>query len=284
MAWRLARSLDVLSAEIRAAAPGTTIWSIGDQAHASTWSDHNPNAAGVVCAIDVLGNAGLDLAKLAETVRRAGAAGHPAAKYVIYYRRIAGRHTGWQWRKYTGTNPHTSHVHVSVGVGSDGRSTGPYDDTAPWGVAGPGGGGDPLIGLRKGDEGDAVYALQNILRRAGFDAGPSDGIYGSKTAAQVLACRRSMGSSATDGDRVTGDAYAQIHAALARAYAGKDGARGPAGPAGERGPAGPPGPKGDPGEPGPPGPAGERGPAGALPAEIVIRTPDITLLAAPSDG
>lgn len=36
-------------------------------------------------------------------------------------------------RNYTGSDPHTSHIHVSVGVGSDGQSTQPYDDrTPPW--------------------------------------------------------------------------------------------------------------------------------------------------------
>src|SRR5690606_33697874 len=137
--WRLARSLEVLRDEIRALHPGTTVWTIGDEAHLATWSDHNPNAAGVVCAIDVLADGGLDLGWFAEQVRTSG---HPAFKYVIFNRRIASK--GGGWRPYHGRNPHTSHVHVSVGVGQDGRSTGPYDNTSPWGVAGQAAGGDDV--------------------------------------------------------------------------------------------------------------------------------------------
>lgn len=129
MAWRLARSLETLRDEILTLHPGTTVWTIGDAAHAATWSDHNPNAAGVVCAIDVKGNAGLKLSAFAEHVR---ARNHRAFKYVIYNRRIASK--GGAWRTYHGSNPHTDHVHISVGEGPDGRSTGPYDDTSPWGL------------------------------------------------------------------------------------------------------------------------------------------------------
>jgi hypothetical protein len=129
----LAESLVVLRAEVRARHPGTTVWTIADEAH-GTNTDHFPNAAGVVCASDTLADAGLDLAWYAEQVRRAGIAGHPAPKYIIYNKRIASRSGGWIWRPYGGDNPHTGHVHVSVGVGPDGSSTGPYDDTSPWGL------------------------------------------------------------------------------------------------------------------------------------------------------
>lgn len=126
--WRLAKSLDVLRDEIEARAPGTTVWTIGDQAHASGPSDHNPTSAGVVCAIDVLGDRGLDLADFAA---RVVAAKHPAFKYLIFNRRIwNAAYPGW--RKYTGSNPHSTHAHVSVGTGPDGRSTGPVDDITPW--------------------------------------------------------------------------------------------------------------------------------------------------------
>src|SRR5690554_7724111 len=181
--WRLARSLEVLRDEIRALHPGTTVWTIGDAAHLATWSDHNPNAAGVVCAIDVLADGGLDLGWFAEQVRTSG---HPAFKYVIFNRRIASK--GGGWRPYHGSNPHTTHVHVSVGVGPDGRSTGPYDDTSPWVIAtGASAGGNPMIVLRRGDQGEAVTALQVVVRNAGHDPGEIDGIYGPATAAAVLA-------------------------------------------------------------------------------------------------
>lgn len=273
MAWRLARSLDVLADEVRAISPRATLWTIGDAAHAATWSDHNPNTAGVVCAMDIVDDALLDLETIAERIRTGN---HPAFKYVIYRRRIASR--GGAWRKYTGANPHDTHMHVSVGVGPDGRSTGPYDDTTPWGITDDPEGEDAMF-CKRGDRGNAVRALQLQLRRAGFDPGDADADYGAKTSAAVLAMRKAAGSSVTSGDTFDAWAYDQLSGHLLRRHAGRDGESGPAGPPGEQGPPGPPGERGDRGERGEPGPAGERGPAGALPAEIIIRTPDIALLA-----
>lgn len=121
------------------------------------------------------------------------------------------------WRSYNGSNPHTAHMHVSVGVGPDGQSTGPYDDTSPWGLVDEFGGGD-MIGLSVGSSGDRVKGLQATLRYAGFDPGEVDGDYGPKTSAAVLEMRRSEGSEVGDGDNFTGWAYAQLMRALARRY------------------------------------------------------------------
>lgn len=278
MSWRVARSLQTLTSEVRSRWPGTTVWTIGDAAHQKGASDHNPNAAGVVCAIDVLADGGLDLGWFAEQVRTSN---HPALKYVIFNRRIASK--GGGWRAYHGSNPHTTHVHVSVGVGPDGQSTGPYDDTSPWGVAtGSGGGsgsdykgGDPLIGLKKGDRGEAVKGLQVILRNckikgAEFTDQPNktnsiDGVYGDYVEQAVIKVRASVGSKADYGREISGWAYAQIMTALARAQgSGKEGPRGPKGDPGPRGP------KGDPGPPGPKGDPGPAGPAGKTPTEVLI--------------
>jgi hypothetical protein len=54
-------------------------------------------------------------------------------KYVISNRRIGSGPAGPQpgvWRKYTGTNPHDHHVHVSITSGK------PADDTQPWMIGG----------------------------------------------------------------------------------------------------------------------------------------------------
>ncbi|GAA2355405.1 hypothetical protein Cme02nite_69460 [Catellatospora methionotrophica] len=124
---RNARSLDVLTAEIHARSPRTTVYDIGDPDHQARESDHNPNRSGVVCAIDIMPGHGLDLGALAEEIR---ARRHPAGKYVIYQDRIASAARGWAWREHTGD--YHDHVHVSAGVGPDGASTGPYDNTEPW--------------------------------------------------------------------------------------------------------------------------------------------------------
>lgn len=109
---------------------------IGDQAHAGSASDHNPNALGVVTAFDFTHDPknGLDAHKIADRLIKSPR--HPDAKYIISNRRIAGTHNGWKWQSYSGSNPHDKHVHVSVGVGPDGSSRQPYDDTVKWNIKG----------------------------------------------------------------------------------------------------------------------------------------------------
>lgn len=172
----------------------------------------------MVCAIDVKGDGGMSLAEFAEHLKRTN---HRAVKYVIFNRRIWSKEKNSAgWRYYGGSNPHTTHVHVSVGVGPDGRSTGPYDDTSPWGLASLTGGGTDVIGLKKGDRGEAVKGLQGTLRYAGFDPGEVDGIYGAATSAAVLRMRRAEGSTVADGDNFTGWAYAQLMRAMSKKHGG----------------------------------------------------------------
>ena len=84
---------------------------------------------------------------------------------------------------------------------------------------------DPLIGLKKGDKGEAVKALQKLIDYAGRgkELGEVDGDYGSKTAEALRLVRKDMGSEAKPGygDEVTGWAYAQLMAAVARRQGGK---------------------------------------------------------------
>ena len=257
-AWRLARSLETLRDEIRSVHPGTTVWTIGDQSHASGWSDHNPTSSGVVCAVDVLGDKGLDLAEFAEHLKKTN---HRAVKYVIFNRRIWSKALNSSgWRRYSGSNPHTTHVHVSVGVGPDGRSTGPYDDRSPWGIAAaarptlPSSGGIMLP--KKGDKGPDVEYWQRLLLAAGekLPKHGRDGHYGDETQTAVMSWYKRHGGDPKkfNGDRVTAWTAVSLQE-KAFGGGGERGPAGPAGPAGARGPAGPAGPKGDPGPQGPPG-------------------------------
>lgn len=131
---RKAKSLDALLAQVNAAYPdrdkSSDGW-IGDAAHQATVSDHNPNGAGVVQAIDITHDPrhGLDSGKLAEKLL---ASRDPRIKYIISNRRIAASYkTGgvmpWTWRPYNGANAHDHHVHISV---SDDPAK--YDNEAPW--------------------------------------------------------------------------------------------------------------------------------------------------------
>jgi hypothetical protein len=94
---------------------------IGDtrhQARASA-SDHNPDANGIVRAIDIdrdlSGKAKPDLMPyLADELRLfAKRDKSKRISYIIFAGRIASPRMGWRWRKYSGINPHHSHCHIS---------------------------------------------------------------------------------------------------------------------------------------------------------------------------
>lgn len=141
MSWRVARSLDVLLEEVNAHAPArskVSDGSIGDAAHATRSSDHNPwvthGGLGIVRARDFTHDpgAGLDCHDLAFSLAEMILdQAHPAlgnGAYVIWSRQIfsaARRSEGW--RPYTGSNPHTAHLHLSVALDADG-----YDSTRRW--------------------------------------------------------------------------------------------------------------------------------------------------------
>ena len=135
---RIAKSLGRLRDQVNAKYPNRNKASdgwIGDAAHAASASDHNPNSAGVVCALDLTNDPGkgFDAHAMADRLRLNR---HPDLKYIISNRRICGAWTGWAWQAYFGSNPHSSHVHISVGRGNDGQSVGPYDNTSDWAIGG----------------------------------------------------------------------------------------------------------------------------------------------------
>lgn len=117
--------------------PASGFGMIGDanHQHEGDDSDHNPwkkdsKGRGVVRAIDLPLAVGDGNRHLAERLRKLAKGGHPAFGkygYIISDRRIASHRTGWRWIKYTGTDPHTGHVHVSVG-----RAEHAYDSELPW--------------------------------------------------------------------------------------------------------------------------------------------------------
>lgn len=190
MTWRLAKSLEQLRKQINELAPNRSKVSdgtIGDVAHSKTSSDHNPNSAGVVTAMDITHDpsGGVDCQALANSLV---ASKDNRIKYIIWNYQICSRTTSpWKWRKYTGKNPHNHHIHVSV--------EGSYDDTREWNIkVAPNGGivqisaryvDKPL--LKEGSKGEAVKELQTKLRVN------ADGIFGPKTKAAVIEFQRSKG-------------------------------------------------------------------------------------------
>lgn len=148
---RLAPNLDAFRHSIWTAFPGLTVGWIGDLAHLAGCSDHNEDACGVVHAIDPMASAGTEAAKAIVNA----AVGRPDVAYVIHNRVIWSASHGWEPRAYTGSDPHTSHVHVSGAHGdscANAHTCNGYDhaaenNTTPWNLAlaqgpgaGPGGG------------------------------------------------------------------------------------------------------------------------------------------------
>jgi hypothetical protein len=131
--WRLAKSLETLRAQINAAFPARSKVSdgtVGDLAHSRTKSDHNPNAAGVVTAMDITHDpgSGVDCNKLAAALQ---ASRDPRVKYLIWRKQITQKGDVRKWKAYGGKNPHDKHLHISVS--SDPNL---YDANAPWNLAG----------------------------------------------------------------------------------------------------------------------------------------------------
>lgn len=181
MAWRPAKSLVVLLDQVNTLAPRRSKASdgtIGDTAHSSRASDHNPNSVGVVQALDITHDPshGMDTYALAEQFRLAK---DQRIKYVISNRKIMSgteqSNPAWVWRPYNGVNPHDLHIHVSVK-----NDPTHYDDTALWTLDTPNV-DDPvpvhLPVLSRGSTGEAVRKIQEALM--------VDGIYGYLTETAV---------------------------------------------------------------------------------------------------
>lgn len=132
--WRVAESLSQLRDQVNKKAPNRSKksdGSIGDAAHATRASDHNPwvvdGSHGVVTAIDITHDPdnGFDAEKLAKALQSAQ---DPRLKYIIWNRRIlSSTKKPWKWRNYSGSNPHTKHIHISVH-----SEKSKYDETGAW--------------------------------------------------------------------------------------------------------------------------------------------------------
>lgn len=208
MAWRLARSLVSLRDGVNARWPNrdkASDGTIGDAKHATKFSDHNPwitvAGTGVVRALDIDVD-GIDAAWYAEQLRILGASGDSrlaGSGYVIFNRRIT-RSNFSGWTTYTGSNPHTKHVHVSLS-----RNPAGFDDPRPWafltGSTAPPTTAPPVTGrptLREGSRGEPVRTLQVTLNRWYPRLPPlaQDGIYGRNTKARVIYFQQRAGLAA----------------------------------------------------------------------------------------
>jgi hypothetical protein len=97
---------------------------IGDTRHQARPSDHNPDAQGIVRAIDIdrdlSGKTKPDLMPdLADQIRLCGKSGDKRISYIIFNGRIASSKKSWAWRAYDGINKHNHHCHISFTKAGD---------------------------------------------------------------------------------------------------------------------------------------------------------------------
>lgn len=119
MSWRVAPALQKFRSQLDDTFPGRARpdGTIGDAAHSSRTSDHNPDGDGVVCAVDVKRlSASVDSDRLARALVRSR---DPRIKYVISRGRMwssypARGYAAWAERPYDGPNAHADHMHLSV--------------------------------------------------------------------------------------------------------------------------------------------------------------------------
>ncbi len=132
--WRAATSLLTLLSQVDAEWPRRkkdSDGTIGDTAHQSRDSDHNPwvkdGSVGVVTAIDITHDPanGCDAEAVVDALLMSR---DPRIKYIIWNRRIVSATVApWTWRAYSGSSPRTKHFHLSVMSNNT-----LYDSAAAW--------------------------------------------------------------------------------------------------------------------------------------------------------
>lgn len=140
--WRPANALVQMRVQADAMAPRRNKASdgtIGDAAHQAEAcaSQHNSccvkvNGIWIVRALDLTHDpaGGFDSYAVAEQLRLSR---DPRIRYIISNRRITGPNYGWVWHPYSGSDPHTNHMHSSLW---DDQAR--FDDTSrAWRLAAP---------------------------------------------------------------------------------------------------------------------------------------------------
>ena len=136
--WRNAKANIKLRDQVNAKFPNrkkSSDGTIGDSNHCPGSSDHCPNVVvgdtGVVTAIDITHDpdSGCDAHAIADALL---ASKDVRIKYIISNGRIGSSYSAngnpaWEWRDYSGSNPHTKHLHLSVL-----SQASQYDNTNDW--------------------------------------------------------------------------------------------------------------------------------------------------------
>ena len=119
MKWKLSKAAARLRDQVDDAFPSrdrASDGALGDARHAARPSDHNPDpATGWVRAVDIdadLRSHKSEAFDLADQLRLL-ARSDKRISYIIFNGKIASYKRNYKWRKYTGINPHKTHIHVS---------------------------------------------------------------------------------------------------------------------------------------------------------------------------
>lgn len=107
---------------------GSDGW-LGDAAHAARKSDHNPDSKGNVHAIDITTANNRQGRRIRRVVKRA-CIGDKRIWYVIANGYIYSQTYNWAKRKYTGSDSHIGHIHISANY-ANGLAT----STATWNIS-----------------------------------------------------------------------------------------------------------------------------------------------------
>jgi hypothetical protein len=135
----------------------------------------------------------------------------PRIKYVIHEGQMWRSYpktgtTPWEPSPYTGSNPHSSHVHISVSA-----LPAHYNNPAAWALADLSEGDSPMASI-------SVKEWQSILNTAGVkdhngDPLVEDGRYGSKTRSALVKMAR--GGTSTGGPHTHTDLAKKQHGHVA---------------------------------------------------------------------
>lgn len=198
--WKVAPCLLTLRGEFNALSPARdkgADGTIGDAAHQSRASDHDPDANGWVKALDIDSSGPWPGHTFHEIVMwivarcRSGQEGR--IRYVIHERVIYHERDGFKGNAYTGSDPHTNHAHFSCNY-----TQSVFTQTQPWGVESQFGDDMPTA-----DEiAKAVwnYPLNiNVSGKGDADNQPAGGIlrFGSSEHHQAIDAARAAGTGVT---------------------------------------------------------------------------------------
>lgn len=174
---------------------------IGDAAHRLSVSSHNPDdtvgskseytdADNVpeVRGLDIDANLNADFTAQDIVDAIVASPDRDRLKYMIYNRKIYSKSRSFVPVAYTGSDPHTGHIHFSGDPASD-------DDDSPWTSVLRLGGGSAQLFCKKGETGEHVKYLQGRLKNLGFDPGAIDGAYGDGTSGALKKAMEAVDST-----------------------------------------------------------------------------------------